>query len=577
MDPNLNPNPNPPQPNPTNAGGVPGPQLGNNSPQLANSSFGGRTIEPLNSTAEFVDPAPETPAVGMAPVYPTLDPPAPATPDLSFQAPAAQPLPQIQPPAAPYQQYNPTAPMPPTPPQQPLAPTNLPQLPVEPAQAGPFVGSDMASPEGTRPFIPTMPNQQDRRRRLSLKSKPVLAGVVILILVGIFAGYWFGYKNNPSVIYSQTMKGMAKGYDKLIEYADKQSQAKYKGTVGEGSFSVNVGGSSSDGKINYKSDDKSGQLTFDLGIAGSRISADIRAIDAGGSSDLYFQVSGLKSIGALAGSPDLDKALAKIDGNWVVIDHTLVDSLAGGQSTDPSKMPTTAQALDAAKKMSTTNRDYLFSSNKNKGVLQVVEKVGAENIDGHKTYHYKVSLDPDNVKAYIDASKESIKSSKLWSWVQKNGYESDFNSVFDELKTSAQSIKSSDTFDLWAETSQHIIYKVRFNDKTNPSSNFVDIGLDYKGGDEFPFFIASQSQVDSDKVTLKVVMTLNTSTSAVGIRFDAKGTGSSAGAFTMKLNLKPSNETVKVQKPANAKTLGQLMNELGYGSLYKQLLESAAN
>ena len=54
------------------------------------------------------------------------------------------------------------------------------------------------------------------------------------------------------------------------------------------------------------------------------------------------------------------------------------------------------------------------------------------------------------------------------------------------MAKSTKDIKDSDTYDVWMDTSQRILYKVRFKYKDNPAANYVDIGLGYKGGSDYP-------------------------------------------------------------------------------------------
>lgn len=112
---------------------------------------------------------------------------------------------------------------------------------------------------------------------------------------------------------------------------------------------------------------------------------------------------------------------------------------------------------------------------------------------------------------------------------------------------------------------------VRFAEKENPVSNYIDVGLDYKGGSDFPFFIAGKSKYDNDTTDVKAVINLNTDTQTTDFTLDIKATGYDTGTFGMKISFKPTDQAVKIEKPANAKTLAQVLSELGYGDLLTQL------
>lgn len=66
------------------------------------------------------------------------------------------------------------------------------------------------------------------------------------------------------------------------------------------------------------------------------------------------------------------------------------------------------------------------------------------------------------------------------------------------------------------------------------------------------------------------VTTLNTKTGNTSFKFDMKDTGAYAGAGSFVFDLKPASGGVKIEKPANAKPLSQVLNELGLGDMLTQ-------
>lgn len=405
------------------------------------------------------------------------------------------------------------------------------------------------------------------------RSKKVLMTVAAIVVVLAGAGYYFGYKTNPSVIYSQSLSNTGKGYDKLITYVDQQSKLKSKGAVGSGSYKYTSPDFTSDGTLTYKSDDQNGEFTVDVGLAGQRVNADFRAIKSAATTpDFYIKVNGIKGLGTMLGTPELDAKLASLDNSWVVIDHTLIDSLAG-MSSKAASQPTREQILDEARAFGKVNQQYVFTTQKDKAVTKVVKKHGLETVDGHKTYHYTVALQKENVKKYITAQRDALKSSKLGDWIKKNNYDSYVYPGFNSLKQSANGIKSSDTFDIWMDVNQHIVYKVRLSDTKNPADNYADIGLDYKGGDNYPFFISTSSKEDGKLDIGSLKATLNTKTGAVNFKMNIKGDGSGVGTLISDFTFKPSNGAVHIDKPANAKPLSQAISELGYGDMFNGYLQ----
>lgn len=437
----------------------------------------------------------------------------------------------------------------------------------------------MASPSAvtTPAGPPAQPIFSDGRKGPSKKVIAIIAAAVLLI--GGMAGWYFGYYKNPSVIYSQSLKNTGKGYDKLVDYIDTQEKATNQNYTGSGTFKAKFSDFSTDGSVSLKSGGGNGELAFDVGLAATRVKADIRTMKSSGDTpDIYVKVSDVKGLGSVLGTPELDASLAQIDNTWIVIDHTLIDNLDGivtaqAQSDAAAKQgPTREQVFDEVRAFGKVNQEYLFSTKKDKAVTKVTKKIGAETVDGHKTYHYKVALQPENVKKYIYAQRDALKASKLNDWLKDNKYDKEVYESFDDLAKSTKDIKTSDTYDVWMDSSNRVIYKVRFSDteSKNPAQNFIDVGLDYKGGTQYPFFLAGSFKDGSDSTTFKLVTTLDTQSGNTNFTFNLNAPGSDGGSASANFNFKPSKTAIKVAKPAGAKPLSQVLSELGYGDLLSQ-------
>lgn len=509
-------------------------------------------------------------------------PPEPGIPQITPSA-DNQGTGSVPPPFTPVADDTPPAPTPPPPmPQAPVPPSvpppaGAPQPVPPPPQSSappPVVGDGgMTPPSSQQPFVPSDPVVSTSRRRFPRNKLLVSLIVLVLLLTAGAAAFYFGYYNNPSVIYSQSLANTGKGYDRLIDYADKQAGRYDKGYSGSGSYKIKAAGLSTDGKAGYKTDGKNSELTFDVGAAATRIKADIRTIQSSGDTpDIYVKASGIKGLGTLLAMPSLDAELAKLDDQWIAIDHTFIDSLsaAGVGDTDSSPgdtAPTRAQVIDAARASGQVNKDYLFTTDKDKAVTEVVEKIGSETVDGHNTYHYKVALNKANVKKYIRAQKDALKDSKLNDWLKENGYDKMLDSSFDAAIESADDIKASDTYDVWMDKDQRVLYKVRFSEKDNPASNYLDVGLDYKGGSEYPVFLAGKSKADGQTDTFSLTVTIDTDTGKTGLKFGYKTEGSNKSDFTGDFTLQPNDTAPKIEKPDKAKSISEVLSELDAGLL----------
>lgn len=410
------------------------------------------------------------------------------------------------------------------------------------------------------------------------KSKRFLVPVVAtLLILGGAAAYYFGYYMNPSLIYSQSLKNTGKGYDKLIDYIDTQSQSKNKSYTGNGSYAYKSADFSTDGRVAFKADGTNGELTFDVGAGITRVNTEIRAIKSSGTTpDVYIKASGIKGLGAFTGSPEIDAAVNKLDNTWVLIDHSLIDTIANSAAGEEVKSPSREEAMDALRAFSEVNQDYVFTADKDKSVTTVVKNHGVETVAGHKVYRYTATLQKENVKKYIDAQREALKGSKLGAWLKKNKYDKTTYAEFDNAKKSANKIKSSYTFDVWMDVDKRIIYKVRLPDEKDSANNYADIGLDYKGGDSYPFFISGRGKEDGQLTTGSLVATLNTKTNVMTFKMNVKADGRYGGTLTGDFTYRPGVKNIKIEKPAGAKTLAQVMSEMGLAELYNSYLQAAS-
>jgi hypothetical protein len=424
-----------------------------------------------------------------------------------------------------------------------------------------------------------------KKRRKQL----LLSGVaVVVLLAGGTAAYYFGYYANPSVIYAQSLKDTGKGYDALVDYATTQSKIKYQSLQANGSFNFKTSGFSTDGTMTIKSDGGNGELTFNVGDGVGRLDADIRTIKSTDTTpDVYVKVGGLTDLGSLLGSSQLNTGLNQLNNTWIDIDHTTIENLqnsistaaggSGATSTSAASVaPSEAQITDELRAFGQVNQQYLFSTNKSKAVTIVVKKYGMQTVDGHKTYHYQVTLDKANLKAYITAQQKALEASQLGTWLKQNNYDDDVQKTFGNLQQSADSVQPTDTFDVWADVSRRVIYKLRFSDPSdNPAENYVDIGLNYKGGDNYPFFISGQSKADGDTTTGSLVATLNTTAHSVDLQYNLVDSGNDNDRLTGSFKFQPSTSTIQIATPTNAIPLTQAANDLGVGDLLDSLSQQA--
>jgi hypothetical protein len=430
---------------------------------------------------------------------------------------------------------------------------------------------------------------QDQKNKKWYKPSKKIALILALplLFIGTGAGAYFGYyvPNKPENVWNTALINTGKGYDKLSEYTTAKKDVKGMST--KGSFKIS-GDVAADGSFNGASDGKSGQLTGNVSAVGLKVNYDLRAIESPGNSpDIYFKVDGVQGLGDLVGGyagalgesgDSLKKALNGLNGQWYFVDHTLFDQFEKNSNT--SLQISSQDVSNTLKAVGDSSKQYLFTNDTDKAAIVVKQYVGKDVQDGRKTYHYKAGINKENLKAYNKSLCDNLIKTKLFKLFSQNtaGDENFSKECYDS--TGIDKIKESQTADVWVDARTKLIHKVRFTEEKN-SQNYTDIMQDYQGGDEFPFSIATHSQEKVDNsiysgasasskpytTTGQIKMKLNMKTNTFTADATFEDSGSTTNKGTFNLTLIPINQTVKVEKPANAKTIIELMNDLGFSDL----------
>lgn len=410
-----------------------------------------------------------------------------------------------------------------------------------------------------------------KKRRLLL---PIVVVVLVLLLAG---GYVFGFylPNQPQNVFNSSLKNSGAALDKLTSYAQDQSKAKYASASLDGTLKYSSADVSFDADMKGAFDkDSNGTLQVNADVAGEKFTGNFRSIKASGntSPDVYFQVTGIKPLLDSAGVSEFDD----LDGQWVAVDHTLIDTYASslsqevdGTSTNATDTPTADQVNDAVQAIENVNRQYIFTSDKDKAVLQYQSFKGKETMDGRSVNHYVAGYSKDHLQSYVSALKTALDGSKLNDW-SKQANKKSLSEVLDvsDLQDSIKNAKSDYTFDVWADTKQKVIHAVQFTDPNNKSDVFK-LTQNYTGGDNYPFSFYVTSKDSGDTTTATLTATVNTSSNKVTVGADVSDKSSVSGTSSFKMNLTvvPSKESVKVTAPSGSKPVAEILNELGLGGL----------
>ncbi|HVS58830.1 MAG TPA: hypothetical protein VHD60_03805 [Candidatus Saccharimonadales bacterium] len=514
------------------------------------------------------DPEPQTNPVPEAPAMNDVTPTAPQ-PETSPASPVAPTTPvSSEPPVAPEAQAAESVP-----PSNPTTPAdeNIP-VPSEPPTA---VTSESPSPVVSGGVGAPAPAKVKKPRRWLKWAIP--AGVTVVVLGGGGAAAYFGYYMNPSVIWSQSMSNTAKGLSRLTDYTKHLAASPPgKGLDMSGDYKVTSGGSTIDGTVSSVSDGKNSKATVDLNLPVAKIEANVIgvAVPNDTNSDWYLQVKGFKGLADLSG---MGSVLDTYDGQWIAINHTLLDDLEGmqKQATKSSIVLTGKDVLDLTQSFSATTQQYVFSSSSKTAVMTVAQKIGKETQDGRSVYHYKVHFDKANLKAYVQALRDDLQNSQVGKYLtQTSGQSIDKVLNFSDLLKSIDNIKSNYTADVWVDMGTRLVHKVRFPDVNN-SDTYFEVGQNYSGGNTYPFVLTFHEKNGTDVTTTTVETALDSKANSLTTKLtvDEKDSANSGnnGSATIDLTLKPTNGSVSVTAPKDAKSLADIMNELGLGAYYDEL------
>lgn len=530
-------------------------------------------------------PMPPSAGQTFSPVQPAPSPVAPAS-SFSSQDPVQPPTPVSMAPSQPTPVFGhspvvPEATPPIAPPQSslpPLVPSD--RGPIPPATNMYFPGPQTGAPSSGGPVIggaggpsgPTFSGASSPPSGKPKKKAVLFGGIAAAVVVLIALAYVFAIylPNTPSNVYGSSLKNTGTALDALITYSKQQEHATYTST----SFTGAVHGKSASGSYDVSlsgayDKNANGKMQLNSDIMGVKFDANLLSVKAAGntSPDIYVQLSGIKNTLDSLGLNKYDY----LDGQWIVIDHTLVDTYMSALSSNPSQAkgastPTYAEVNDAVSKVQFVNKEYLFSSDPKKAVLTNQKFVGTEKSSNRTLDHYKVGYNKDHLSAYVSAVGLALDQSQLNNWYKgvsgnKNLSES---LKLSDLQNTIKKANGNYTFDLWADKKTKLVSKVSFTYPSDKSTVFT-IGQNYTGGTTFPVTLGVTGKDSSgDPEAANINFTLDTKTNKANMNFT--GNISSTDGMTNvsgNASFTPSNSTVQVTAPKSAKSITDLLLSLG--------------
>jgi hypothetical protein len=399
--------------------------------------------------------------------------------------------------------------------------------------------------------------------------KWLLLLVLSLIVGGTVAAYIAFFKQeSPQGLWNSALSNTAKGYDRLVDYLETENKlTDSKGLKVTGDFKVE-GQAFVDGSFDLLSYQNNSKFNWDIGFGGGRIKLEGRTVGKDGEyPDAYLKISGVSGLGnLLGGQSDIGTLVNSIDNQWLAIDHTFFDQLQLQQTgeTSEDKNFNKKDLIEILKAIGELNRDYLLSNSSDNRVLEVAKFVGYEDRNDRSTYHYKVTFNKENLKQYVKALEVRLRQTRLIKLLGEKAY----NQYFEELNNSIDQAEMNDdnSLDVWVDTKTELVRFVRFVEQDQPA-NFIEFGLLYDGGDNYPFSIEISAPDDSTPTRGILKTTLSSDHDRVDFDIDFDfGENDSVNKLTSNFSVEPNNEQVNVEVPKNAISILELMGTL-FGEL----------
>jgi len=425
---------------------------------------------------------------------------------------------------------------------------------------GSFVaGSDSIGQQATDTTKP-----MGKKRRLKKLGVVPIIIIAFIILLSVGAAAYIGVvlPNNPDSLWNKALSNSAKSLEKLAEY--RESQKDVKGANFKGDFKFDSGSIVADGSFEGKTYEGNSEIKADIGAVGARINAELltNKPESAKSPDIYIKVDGLGSLASVLGqgNPEIQSLVESVNGQWYVVDHTLIDQVAAeaGSGLGTLSPEETQKLTDTL--ISATN-EYIISNVPEKAVLTVTEEVGKETLNDRKVYHYKVSINKDNLVKYLETLKSRIKELNIKSFENSD-------KTFDvAIKNVQESQDLTVPADVWVDMKTKLIRKIKLTNKDS-QNQYLEVSLNYDGkSKEFPLEFKVMSDENHTKSDIKLNVTLDTgsnkTTTTLNADIEEEGTKSNVGVnFTIENN----NDPVNVALPKDAKSIYELIGLFGVGT-----------
>ncbi|MEK9196262.1 MAG: hypothetical protein AAB914_02730, partial [Patescibacteria group bacterium] len=421
------------------------------------------------------------------------------------------------------------------------------------------------SPADPAAFVP-ITNSEPSKNKLKL---PLIIAIAVVLIIVAGVGAYFGLvvPNKPENVYNSAMGRSGKVFKSTVDsYTSQEYLNKVKKTETNANFKYESKDLNVDGKLNLKADTKNSVGDLEVNSPLGQITSKAIAITPESSEfpDVYFQINGLKSVTPIIGLPQLDS----LDGKWIEVNHTLFKQIMAQSTSSEKYDPVKPEDVtDLANKLTQPTVERAFGTDKKVAVFENTKFVGKETIDGKKTNHYIVKVNKENLKAYEKTVIEAVYSSNIFKKLNKDTKQEDLdkqkNQAVESANKEIDAIGDNDSFDAWIDKSSKLIYKVKITDKKN-NKNIIEIGQNYKKGDDIPMFVKITTDEDKSKSNTDIKITANKKSSNLKLEGTSTFSGTSEGKLTYGLEINPYTGEIKADKPTGTVSITEVMKALGY-------------
>lgn len=305
----------------------------------------------------------------------------------------------------------------------------------------------------------------------------IIGGVVVLLLAGGVLAYTFMPKSPEKILekalansgkitsseFFGTMEGKVKvdtgiGTGTMTQPDMPMSQMPPASPKSEFGFKLNYGGASD------KTDKENPKSSFDINASAEGFLFAMQGVTIS-NKILYLKINEFPALGFFDGS--------QIKNKWIKMDLQELSEQAGVKLDEIFKQS----------KLTDEDMQKIYDSFKKHQVLKLTGNLPSESIDGHNTYHYKFTINKDNLIVFIKDIRPIL---------EKDGMERLGDQDFQEMEKAFQNFNFTNS-EIWIGKKDYYIYRIKLG---------IDITVPQQAGSA-SFMLTSNAKNFNKKVLIE--------------------------------------------------------------------------